>query len=293
MSRLIGINVVVFIAFLLVKFVFWIMAGTAVYETIVRFFMLPARLDVLMFQPFSVVTYGFLHEDPWHILFNMLFLYYFGSLIEEYIGGKKLVAMYVLGAVAGGVLFLLAYNLLPRMEGQNAYLIGASGAVYAIVVGAATLLPHYTFNLILLGPVRIVWIAAFYIVLSIFNVMQDQGGNWAHLAGAALGFFYIKGLRSGTDLGKPVTWVLDTVGSWFAPRPRFTVTRGEQRRSPVGSTYSTGTRTQKASYTNQVSTAGKPTPDEIDRILDKISRKGVDSLTDAEKRTLQQAGEDT
>jgi hypothetical protein len=156
-------------------------------------------------------------------------------------------------------------------------LLGASGAVYAVVVGAATLMPNYTFFMLLLGPVRIKYIAAFFIVLSFVDLSRDAnpGGNIAHLGGALLGFVFISQLKQGTDIGKPLTGVAEWLKRLFQPKPKLKVTH----RSPV--------RNGQAASTSHAI----PNQDEIDAILDKISRSGYESLTKEEKQKLFRASQ--
>src|SRR5690606_29429054 len=134
----------------------------------------------------SIITYMFLHEGFFHILFNMLFLYWFGLLVNEYLGSRKLVNLYILGGLAGGLFFLLIYNIAPFFSDQvqGALMLGASAGVYAIVVGAATLTPNTSFHLILLGPVKIKYIAIFYVLVAFANSSgSNAGGELAHLGG--------------------------------------------------------------------------------------------------------------
>lgn len=297
LTRLILVNVAVFVTLAVAKFFAFITGTLGIYEDASRFLMLPNQLEVLLYQPWTLVSYFFTHEDIWHILFNMLFLYYFGQVIEEFIGARRLLAVYLLGGLAGGVTFLVLMNTLPVLQSaQLSLLVGASGAVYAAVVGAATLVPNYTFNLILLGPVRIVWIAVFYILLSMLQFPNNPGGNLAHLGGALMGFLYISQLRRGTDLGKGLLAVTDWLSRIFSSGPTMKVSRGGNNdryggRSPVSSPPSGGS-SRMSSYNNQLRTSTRnevPTEAEVDRILDKIAKQGVDSLTKEEKQTLDKA----
>ena len=150
LNQLIVINVVVFVV-LGVTGVFFTVAGYgSLFQSISNYLMLPANPSQLIYQPWTLITYFFYHEGVFHILFNMLFLYWFGRIIAEYIGQNKVLGLYVWGGIFGGALYLLIYNLLPfyapAIEGT--YLLGASGGVIAIVVGAATFMPNFTVPLI-------------------------------------------------------------------------------------------------------------------------------------------------
>ncbi|HET6540874.1 MAG TPA: rhomboid family intramembrane serine protease, partial [Chryseolinea sp.] len=191
--QLILINVVVYLVVAVLFVVSEISQFPELFNAIHRIIAIPAPLIEFLQKPWTIITYAFVHD--WtgilHILFNMLFLYWFGKLFVEYLGSDKLIAVYFLGALAGAMAYLIVYNFIPYYEARipSGGMVGASAAVYAIVVATATLLPDYTFFLLFLGPVRIKYIAAFYIVLSFLgSVGSNEGGNVAHLGGALIGF---------------------------------------------------------------------------------------------------------
>lgn len=281
LMRILFINIAVFLALIFVRVILSFSGAADVYELILRQLMLPAALDNFIVKPWTLITYFFTHEGFFHILFNMLFIYWFGSLIMEFLGSQKLVNLYVLGGLAGGLFYILLYNTLPYFEQQVGVsrMLGASAGVYAIVVGAATFMPNYTISLILLGPVRIKYIALFYVILSFAqSAGPNAGGELAHLAGAALGFFYIKQLQRGNDLGKPVEGFMNFIKSFFVKQPRVSV-------SYRNKTQKTSTRSSRSRH-NNYSSKSKSDQDEIDAILDKISESGYDSLTKEEKQKL-------
>ena len=205
--KLIAINLIVFFSVLIVR-VFMTIGGFGEwYQAGLRYLMMPASLTKLATQPWSVFSYMFLHEGVFHILFNMLFLYWFGLLIHQYLGSRKLANLYILGGLFGAVFYVLIYNLAPYFSSSvdSSMMLGASAGVFAVVVGAATLTPNTTFFLLLLGPVKIVYIAAFYVILSFANsIGANAGGEIAHLGGALLGYLYIVQLRRGMDWGVPL-----------------------------------------------------------------------------------------
>lgn len=272
--QLILINVIVFLVMSILRLVFTWSDALDVFSLIHQQIAIPALIGDFLQKPWTIITYAFAHDlsGIFHILFNMLFFYWFGRLFVEYLGSDKLIAVYFLGAFAGAIAYLLVYNLIPfyqeRVPGGG--MIGASAAVYAVAVATATLLPDYTFFLLFLGPVRIKYIAAFYIFISFLgSVGPNEGGNVAHLGGALIGFIYTKQLQAGNNWGLWITLTLD----WF--RRLFS-----------------GKRYVKVSY-RKASEPRKSTPrspaisqDEIDTILDKISDGGYDSLTKEEKEKL-------
>src|SRR5690606_13714891 len=152
--KLIAINVLVFFALLVVRVLMTISGLEGLYKTGLSYLMMPAALPKLATQPWTVFTYMFLHEGVFHILFNMLFLFWFGQLIHQYLGSRKLANLYILGGLFGAAFYVLIYNLAPYFSGSvdTSMMLGASAGVFAIVVGAATLTPNTTFFLILIGP---------------------------------------------------------------------------------------------------------------------------------------------
>jgi membrane associated rhomboid family serine protease len=282
--QIIFINIIIFLVILVTKVVLTLSGFGAVYQSFIDKIQIPASFYQLLFQPWSVFTYFFAHEDLFPILFNMLFLYWFGGLVHEYLGNKRLVNLYILGGLFSGLIYMVAFNLIPyfRPLVDHSYNLGANGAAFAVVVGAATLLPDYTFMLLFLGPVRIKYIALFYIIISIASTIgANAGGNIAHLGGALLGYIYIKQLRKGVDLGSPISAVLDFIKSLFmeAPsKPQMKVTH----RSYTNVGYS---------QTTHFNEADAPDDDEVDQLLDKISRSGYESLTKDEKLKLFKASQ--
>jgi membrane associated rhomboid family serine protease len=274
--QLIIINVAVFLVLVLFFVISQISQMPELFDFIHRQVAIPAPVLDFFQKPWTIITYAFIHDwtGVFHILFNMLVFYWFGKLFVEYLGSDKLIAVYFLGAIAGGIAYLFVYNLIPFYEARipSGGMVGASAAVYAIVVATATLLPDYTFFLLFLGPVRIKYIAAFYIVISFLgSVGPNEGGNVAHLGGALIGFVYIKQLQAGVNWGSWITAVIDWFKSLFEPRQNVKVT------------YRKESTAKKPSKGSKVSTISQ---DEIDTILDKISDGGYESLTKEEKEKL-------
>ncbi len=283
--QLILLNVLVFAGLIVVRTILTISSASGYYPPVLRQFELSSALPVLLRHPWTLLTYAFTHEGFFHILFNLLNLYWFGQLVREYLGDRRLVSLYVLGALAGAVVFLLSFNLLPVFQpGVGTPMIGASAAVTAIIVAGATLLPDYTFSLILIGPVKIKWIAAVVVLISLAGVNGgNPGGEIAHLGGALLGFVFIKQLQAGRDLGRPVQAVGNFFSKLTARRPAMRVSSSPRRPQPVA--------TAATSAGKQPAAPGQPLQDEIDNILDKISRSGYESLSKDEKQKLFRASQ--
>lgn len=275
--QLIIINVVVFIALGVIMVISEIGGFSSFFDTIHTQFQIPARLSSFIARPWTLLTYAFAHDlsGIFHILFNMITLYWFGKLFVEYLGSDKLVAVYVLGAIAGGLFYLLSYNSIPYFVERSAagqiVMVGASASINAIVVAAATLLPDYTFFLLFFGAVRIKYIAGVIVFLSFLGTIgSNAGGNIAHLGGALMGFVYIKQLQAGINWGGWITVTIDWFRGLFQSRPKVKVSyRKDEPRAKKAST-----------------SLNKASQEEIDTILDKISDRGYESLSKEEKEKL-------
>jgi hypothetical protein len=207
-----------------------------------------------------------------HILFNMLILYWTGKLFTEYLGNEKLWGTYVLGAITGAVLYVLAFNLFPAFEAarSTAYLLGASAGVIAILVAIATLLPDYTVHLLIFGAVRLKYLAIVSILLYFISIpLGNAGGHIAHLGGALFGFVMVKQLRAGRDL---TSW-LTGLGNRKRKVPMKVVSRGGRL----------------ANSDEQLREQAIATQEMVDQILDKINKSGFDSLSKQEKEILYKA----
>ncbi|HLL97372.1 MAG TPA: rhomboid family intramembrane serine protease [Spirosoma sp.] len=286
--QLILINTVVFLTLLLAKAGFIMAQNLHMYESIMAQLMIPSGILSFLYKPWTLITYFFTHEDIFHILYNMLFLYWFGKLIDEYLGNRRLVGLYVMGGIAGGLLFLLMYNTVPYFQGlsDTGKMLGASAAAFSVAVGAATLLPNYTFHLLFFGPVRIKYIVFFFITFSVAKAVggSNVGGELSHVGGALMGFFYVKLLQNGTDIGRPIYWLMETWSGILRPKPAVKVSyRQRSNASTQASPF--------ASASGSPSTLSTPDQDEVDMILDKISRSGYESLTREEKQKLFRASQ--
>jgi len=278
--QLILINVMVFVFIRVTEVLFVFADARGIHNYLLHKLELPADVGLFFSQPWTIVTYFFTHYDFLHVLFNMLFLFWFGRIIQEFLNSKRVISLYVLGGLFGGLLYIFIYNFIPFYSDRVAesLMLGASAGVFAIVVGAAVFMPNYTFFLLFLGPVKIKYIAIFYVFMSfIGSTGGNAGGEIAHLGGALVGWLYITQLNKGSDLGGWVISFISFVKSMFKPQPKIKVThRGGSRRP-----------SKKAATTTESSSSASSTPQaEIDAILDKISQSGYESLSKDEKQKL-------
>lgn len=289
LNQIIVINVVVFLFMAVLSVLLTLSGQEALYVHLSHYLTLPADLSALIYRPWSLITYFFFHQGLLHILFNMLWMYWFGKIIAEYLGQNKVMGFYVWGGIGGGLFYILIYNMLPFFQEAVPYsnLLGASAGVTAIVVAAATFQPNFTVNLILLGPVKLKYIAGFSVLVSFMqSTGSNAGGEIAHLGGALVGYVGMVQLQKGNDWSKPVVSFVLWVKSLFKPQPKIKVSYKKEQNSR--------TKTKSSSRKSSAKTASKKETSqaEIDAILDKISDKGYDALSKEEKQKLFNASKD-
>jgi membrane associated rhomboid family serine protease len=271
LTRLIYINIAVFVLITIVALTGFLINDPEISEKALDLFSVPASLNALLLRPWTLITYMFTHKDIWHILFNMLWLYWFGSIFLEYLDGRKLVAVYLLGGISGAIVYILSFNIFPAFTGivADSIAIGASASVMAIVIAIATYVPDYTIQLFIFGRIKIKYMAlAIFVLTSIMDFSVNSGGKLAHIGGAFFGYFYIVNLRHGRDIGKGFNSIIDFFVTLFKPRKKLKVTHKK---------VATEFEYNKIKVDHQKL---------INNILDKISKGGYDSLTKEEKETL-------
>ncbi|WP_029034778.1 rhomboid family intramembrane serine protease [Salinimicrobium terrae] len=285
-EKLIAVNVIAFVLFFFFKTLAFLFNFDA--DFILEWLVFPKELEEFIFKPWSIITYAFLHAGLWHLLSNMLILYFSGIYFLTYFSPKKMLNFYFLGGIFGALVYMASYNLFPAFQGTGrSYLIGASAAVMAILVGIATHIPHLRVRLILIGSIKLWWIAAFLVVIDIIQIpISNPGGHLAHLGGAGFGYLYAKQLGKGNNIAAGFEKFLDWIGSLFstnsAPKNKSNL-KTVHRRKATGNN-STG-------YNSRVRNK-REEQEKIDAILDKISKSGYDSLTKQEKDYLFNAGKD-
>lgn len=284
-EKLIVVNVAVFVLFFLFKTIAFLFQLPS--DFLLEWFVFPKEPGEFLFKPWSIITYAFLHSGIWHILSNMLILYYAGIYFLNYFSPKKLLNFYFLGAIFGALVYMASYNLFPAFQGLGrSYLLGASAAVMAVLVGIATHIPHMRIRLIIIGSIKFWWIAAFFVVLDVVQIpISNPGGHLAHLGGAAFGYFYAKQLGKGNNIASGFERMMDWFGSLFSgskPGRKSNLKTVHRRKNTTGAASSFTSRQRNK----------KEEQEKIDAILDKISKSGYDSLTKQEKDYLFNAGKD-
>ncbi len=270
LTKLIYINIAIWIMVRLAA-VFLVLGGNEDLSYI-DWLALPSSFGQFLSRPWTLFTYMFLHYEMLHILMNLLWLYSFGRIFLEYHQPRKLLCLYIFGGISGGLFFMAAYNFFPyfRHAIEFSRLLGASAAVLSIVIATAVYVPNHVIHLILLGPVKIKWIALVSIVYYVVNLTGDNaGGNFAHLGGACWGFFYMTLLKSGIDLSTRSERFFDKLFSWSKRKKKLTVE------------YNSGSYREYGYNRSK-----KQQQEEVNRILDKISTSGYDALSVEEKEML-------
>ena len=266
--RLLVLNISVFVILKVIKLAMFL-SGSGMLSTfqLIDYVAASSYLPNLITSPWTLLTYMFVHEGFFHILFNMLILFWLGKIFCEYLGSRRIVPVYILGGLAGAFLYILAYNLFPAFSETVVYsrLIGASAGVIAVMVAIATLIPNYSIQLLFFGAVKLKYVALVSILLYVISIPDgNAGGNISHLGGAMLGYVYTRMLQKGTNIG---SWI-ERLADMIMNRPRMKVVKNR----PSGDSFGGGTMKQREMA--------------IDEILDKISRSGYSSLSAEEKEIL-------
>ncbi|MBN2349303.1 MAG: rhomboid family intramembrane serine protease [Bacteroidales bacterium] len=270
LTRLIYVNLGVFL-FIQIFIIIDALFKTGWSALVISWLSVPSIPRSLLFRPWTLITYMFLHYQFFHLLSNLLWLYWFGKIFLSYHEPKRLLNVYLLGGISGALLYFVAYNAFPGLR-QDAILFGASAAVMAVVVGIATYSPNHELHLIFIGPVKIKYIALIsFLLTSVTDFTSNTGGKIAHIGGALFGYLYFIQLSRGKDIASGFSRFLDGLFSLFKSRKRMKVTYKRSVKNMTDMEYNRNKAEKQA---------------EIDRILEKIARAGYDSLTKKEKETL-------
>jgi membrane associated rhomboid family serine protease len=267
--KIIYINIAVFLIVNLTA-VFLLLLGKENAFSFLPILAVSSDINVLLLKPWTLFTYMFYHEDLMHILFNLVWFFWFGKIFLEYLDAKKLVGLYILGGLSGAFLFLLFFNFFPVFQPQiGAPMLGASAAIMAIVIAISFYVPNYEIYLLFFGRVKLKYIALATIVIDIIMIRHDNaGGHIAHLGGALYGYLFITQYKKGNDISKVYTRLGENVFGWFKRKPKMNVSYKRP--------------TNDLDY-NKIKIEKQK---EMDRILDKIAKGGYDSLSKDEKDFL-------
>ncbi len=270
--KLIFINVFVFLAIKVVAIFFTLFKINA-FE-LMQFLAVPSSLKALATHFWTLITYMFVHESFWHILFNLLWLYWFGQIFLQYFSGRNLGSLYVLGGLSGAALYVIAFNLIPYyVDMGSSLMIGASAAVMAVVMAAAFYRPDVQLNLFLLGRIKIVYIAIAVFIIDFISLddATNPGGHIAHIGGAMAGYFFAIQYKKGKDISEPIAKLMDAIANIFKKKPKGPRMKVTYRQKESDSDYNYRKHREQEA---------------IDAILDKLKQSGYSSLSAEEKKQL-------
>ena len=272
-NKLIVINIAVFLLFFIASFLF-----NTSSEVLMQWFVLPEEPIEVLKQPWSLLTYSFLHGGFMHILFNMIWLNFFSKFILNLFSEKRFLTVYLLGALYGGLLFVTAYNVFPVFQSKAGYLLGASASVSALMVFAATYSPNISFRFFMV-TIKLWQLAVGLFLLDLFRLGSgnNPGGMLSHIGGAVFGYLYAVQLAKGNDIGLWFEKIVASLANLFKTR----------KNTPFRKVHKTSKNTTKKKTTS----VKDERQIKIDGILDKIGKSGYESLTKQEKDFLFKAGD--
>lgn len=263
-EKLIYINITIFLFTLLISIFKDLYRGQM--NWVVEWFSLEDNFSSLLTKPWTIITYGFLHADFLHLLLNLITLYFIGNLFITYFTQKQLLNFYLLGTFSGGLLYIMSHNYFPLFNGKSSILIGASAGISAIFIGITTYIPNYQLKFRFIGFVKLWNLAAIWIGLDILALSgANAGGHFAHLGGALFGFLYVN------QVSKKKIKIWKKISSLFKSKKHLRTVYKSDKKSNSN---------KSASLTQQ----------QIDGILDKISKSGYDTLSKTEKDFLFKQG---
>lgn len=271
-EKLILINVVCFVLPMLIKTVLFLFNISS--TNFINWFELSASWIDLPTKPWSIITYSFLHSGFFHLFWNMYLLFFSSKLFLNLFPSNTFFNVYFLGVVVGGITFILSYTFFPVFQNSSPVMIGASAGVMAVFIFMSTYSPDLEIRLILFN-VKLRYLGIAFLLLDIVQIPYgNAGGHLAHLGGAILGFYYVKQLKNGKDIGKPFKNFIDKIINIFRRKPKMRTVYKREKSQKINKKVSDAGEKQKR----------------IDRILDKISISGYESLTQAEKDFLFKIG---
>ena len=276
-TRLILINVSLFLFVSIFRIITFLSGESGIFILVEEFIKDNLAISLsfvdLAQKPWTLITYMFTHFSLMHIFWNMITLYWFGQLFINYTNSKKLIPLYLLGGISGALLTLILFTAIPAFQPFiGAPMIGASAGVTAIIVATATLIPNVNMNMMFIGPVKLIYVALFVIFIDVLNVASydNIGGNISHLGGALMGYLFIFQYKRGVDFSKGINRFFDWISGLLSIKPK----------SKMKVAYKRKVTDEEYNYNKKVE------QENIDRILDKISKSGYESLSKSEKDIL-------
>jgi membrane associated rhomboid family serine protease len=272
LSRLIWVNIIVFTLdwFLGSMLILFQMEGIGMH--VYKLLAVPSDIGALVTRPWTIFTYMFMHAGFFHLFWNMYIFYWFGEILIGVLGKKRFLPLYILCGLAGAMIYIVAYNVFPLLASRgDGFMVGASAAVMGVVMGAATIMPNVEIRLLIFGNIRLLYIALAILLLSSIDIIgSNAGGSFAHFGGAIMGYWLIKAFKEGNDRLMGILNYWNVITSWFY----------KKKTSKVKVRY------RKTSLNKESKEIDSNRQEKLDKILDKISKSGYDSLSTEEKDFL-------
>jgi membrane associated rhomboid family serine protease len=284
-TRLIIVNVVIFLVLMLFKIVTNVGAGfsdSGLFDIVTGYMYLSHDPLWTVKHPWTIITHMFTHVGILHLVFNMLVLYWFGRIAGDLLGDHRMLPLYIYSGLMGGLVYMLTAPLI--YDGAST-LNGASGAIMGIVAAAGLTAPDYQMRLLFFGDVRLKYIVLALIAISFIGIgsLENAGGNMAHLGGAAFGFFYVHMLRQGHDLTTGFRRLIS-----FLQRRKQTPYKPVKRKVTLEVRHKAGVQRAETQARTSSSMGDQ---ERLDYILEKIKRSGMHSLSEEEKKFLNDASQ--
>ena len=272
-EKIIFINIICFVFPLFFKTILFLFSLSE--NFFVGLFELSSSFQDLVFKPWTILTYGFLHSGFFHLFWNMYLLYFSSRLLLNLFNSKIFLKLYFLGIIIGGLTFILSYNFFPVFQDANPYMVGASAGVMSVFIFMSTYSPSLEIKLILFN-IKLRYLGIAFVLLDVIQIPYgNSGGHIAHLGGAFFGFFYAQRLKKGLDIGLPLDNLVEKISQLFI------------RKSKMKTVYKSK---DTSDIQNKKSTMVRDHQRRIDEILDKISVSGYESLSNEEKDFLFRIG---
>ena len=272
-EKIILINIICFVFPLLFKTILFLFSLSE--NFFVGFLELSSSFQDLVFRPWTILTYGFLHSGFFHLFWNMYLLYFSSRLLLNLFNSKIFLKLYFLGIIIGGLTFVLSYNFFPVFQDANPYMVGASAGVMSVFIFMSTYSPNLEIKLILFN-IKLRYLGIAFVLLDVIQIPYgNSGGHIAHLGGAFFGFLYAQRLQKGLDIGLPLDNLVEKISQLFV------------RKSKIKTVYKSK---DTSDIHNQKTSLQSDHQRRIDEILDKISVSGYESLSNEEKDFLFRIG---
>lgn len=272
-EKIILINIICFVFPLFFKTILFLFSLSE--NFFVGLFELSSSFQDLVFKPWTILTYGFLHSGFFHLFWNMYLLYFSSRLLLNLFDSKIFLKLYFLGIIIGGLTFILSYNFFPVFQDANPYMVGASAGVMSVFIFMSTYSPNLEIKLILFN-IKLRYLGIAFVLLDVIQIPYgNSGGHIAHLGGAFFGFFYAQRLQKGLDIGLPLDNLVEKISQLFVRKSKMKTVYKSKDTSDIQIKKSTVVRDHQR---------------RIDEILDKISMSGYESLSNEEKDFLFRIG---